>query len=229
MSPSIRAGAAVLCASLVLACSGAAAQSEGLLRAAVDRHQSVSLHNWRFDRVRFVEGMELRERCIGIDYRKAECRLRLVDGAPPDEKALERYAKKVEQPVAQNLPNVDVAKYIDYDTLAGDGTEHAVALYAFDRKPDPDDENIALSEQKGQARVHREEGFVEQLTMQSSKVFKPATGVKINNLALTMDFVEVDEAVFVEQVKVNVKGRAFGLKKLDEEEVFRFENFVAPY
>ena len=44
-----------------------------------------------------------------------------------------------------------------------------------------------------------------------------------------MDFIEVDDTVFVERVAANVKGRAFGLKKIDEEEVFRFENFVAPY
>ncbi len=214
---------------LLIIAAGASAQSPGLLEAAVDRHQSVSLHNWRFDRVREVDGLEVRERCVGIDFKKAECRLRLVGGEPPDEKAQKRYADNVQQPVEGNLPNIDLTEYIDFASVRGTDQDSATARYAFDSPPGDEDDAMADAKPSGKATVDREEGYVTQFGIHNSGPFKPATGVKIKTFKLDFNFIEVDDVVFATRVSMQVKGRAFGLKKIEQTETFRFENFVAPY
>ena len=213
----------------VLICAPSLAQSTGLLDAAVERHQSVSLHNWRFDRVRTVEGLEVRERCVGIDYRKAECRLRFVDGQPPDEKALKRYQKNVPQPVENNLPNVDPGKYINPDTAEGNGESEGVARYRFEAASESGDEQFADGQHRGEVRVDRDAGYVRSLRMANSVPFKVATGVRIKRFEIRFDFVEIDDAVMAARVEMQAQGRAFGLKKIEQKETFVFENFVAPY
>ena len=205
------------------------AQSIGLLSAAVERHQSVSLHNWRFDRVRTVDGREVRERCIGIDYRKAECRLRFVDGEPPDKKALKRYEENIAQPVEDNLPNVDPGKYIKPGSAEGEGEADGVARYRFDGAVEAGDEQFAEGKHGGQVRVDREAGYVMSLRMANSVPFSAATGVRIKRFEIRFDFVEIDDAVMAARVEMQAQGRAFGLKKIEQKETFVFENFVAPY
>ncbi|MFK7886407.1 MAG: hypothetical protein AB8G16_06020 [Gammaproteobacteria bacterium] len=205
-----------------------AAQSTGLAIAAIDDHKGVSLHNWRFDRLRDVGKKKIRERCKGVDFRKAECRLLEVDGAPPDEKALERYAKSTSQPVEDNLPNIDPGEFVNSATLNVTERGDVFQSFSFDGAADSDDEYEEMGRQKGVMQVHLDDGHIQSLRLKNSTVFKPATGIKIKKLEISIDFVRVDEAVFASSVSMVAEGKAFGLKSIGENQHFEFKNFTPP-
>jgi len=204
------------------------AQSVGLAETAIDDHKSVSLHNWRFDRLRDVGEKRIRERCKGVSFRQAECRLLEVDGEPPDEKALERYAKSTPQPVEENLPNLDPGQFVNTVTLSLGERDGAFQSFTFDGAADTTDEYEKMGRQRGTLLVHREDGHIHSLRLRNSEAFKPAFGVKIKNMEIDIDFVRVGEEVFASSVSMLVEGKMGGLKSFDELERFEFRNFTPP-
>lgn len=204
------------------------AQSNGLAMAAIDDHKGVSLHNWRFDRVREVDEQKIRERCKGIDFRKAECRLLEVDGEAPDEKALERYAKSTPQPVEDSLPNIDPENFVNLATLTTGEREGDLQTFEFDGAADTPEEYEEMGRQRGTMRVHRDDGHIQSLNLRNSNAFKPATGVKIKKMSIDISFVRIGEAVFADAVSMQAEGKAFGLKKIGQNQRVEFQNFTPP-
>lgn len=204
------------------------AQSVAVAINAMDNHKSVSLHNWRFDRLRVVGEKKIRERCKGVSLRAAECRLLEVDGAPPDEKALARYEKSTPQPVEGNLPNLDPGQFVSLGSLTMIERDGAFQLFAFDGAADSSDEYEKMGRQKGVMRVHRDDGYIHTLRLRNETPFKPALGVKINRMTIDIDFVRVGEDVFASDVSMLVEGKLGGLKSFDQNEQFEFRNFTPP-
>lgn len=213
---------------LVVACGPAAAQSVGLAQTAMDDHKSVSLHNWRFDRLRDVGELRIKERCKGISFRQAECRLLEVDGAPPDDKALKRYEKSTPQPVEENLPNIDPEQFVNSATLALAERDGAYQSFTFDGAADSPDEYEEMGRQKGTLLVHREEGHIHRLSVRNSETFKPAFGIKIKKMAIDIEFVRVGEDVFASSVSMIAEGKAGGIKSIGQNQKFEFRNFTPP-
>lgn len=204
------------------------AQSVALAASAIERHNSVSLHNWRFDRVKSENGKTQRERCIGVDFHKANCRLMSIDGQEPSEEQLAAYAEEFDQPVENNLPNIDLTQFFDAKSVIADGGEDGVARYSFEPVGETPEDQAFMSRQRGSLEVDREEGYVAALRIDSNGAFKPATGVKIKSFAMHIDFAEIDDTVFASSVRVSIRGRAFMVKKIEQDEVVRFENFTPP-
>lgn len=209
-------------------CSAATAQSVGLARTAMDDHKSVSLHNWRFDRLRDVGELRIRERCKGISFRKAECRLLEVDGSPPDEKALKRYEKSTPQPVEDNLPNIDPEQFVNSATLALAEVDGVYQSFTFEGAADSPDEYEEMGRQTGNLLVHRDDGHIHRLRLHNTEPFKPAFGIKIKKMAIEIEFVRVGEEVFASSVSMVAEGKAGGIKTIRENQQFEFKNFTPP-
>ncbi len=206
----------------------ATAQSVGLARSAIDLHNGVSLHNWRFDRLRKVDDHDIRERCVGVDFHKAECRLMSVDDARPDDEALESYAKNTPQPVEENLPNLDPTDFIDAQTLALTTAAGESVGFSFNGSADTPEDYEKEGKLKGSMTVDRENGHIETLLLKNSETFKPAMGIKISTLNIDVEFIRVAEDVFARSVRMQIKGKAFGLKKLSQDQIISFDNFTPP-
>jgi len=204
------------------------AQTIGLAKSAIDHHNGVSLHNWRFDRISTVDGKQWRERCVGIDFHKAECRLLNVDDEPADAKAQKKYAKEMPQPVEDNLPNLDPTDFINMATLALTQKDVDAVGFTFDASADSPEDYDKEGRMRGSMLVDREGGYIRSLNMANSETFKPVTGVKIKQVNVDVQFLSIQEQVFAKRVAMSMKGRAFGLKKLDENKVVAFENFTPP-
>ena len=215
-----------VCATLIA--GGAYAQSVGLARAAIDRHNGVSLHKWRFDRLRQVGRTRIRERCIGVDFHKADCRLMTVDDAAPDDKALERYAKATPQPVTDNLPNLDPLDFVDAQSLSLDAKDGNDVRFTFKGAAATPEDYVREGSVTGELIVEREDGYIQTLSIRNREAFRPALGVNIAQFRVDVEFVTIDEQVFARRVEMQVQGRAFGLKKIAQHERFEFENFTPP-
>lgn len=206
----------------------ASAQSVGLAQSAIELHNSVSLHNWRFDRLRVVDDHDIRERCVGVDFHKAECRLMSVDDAPPDEEALEIYAKNTTQPVEDNLPNLDPGDFIDVQTLTLTTSVGDSVGFSFNGSADAPEDYDKEGKPIGSMTVNRENGHIEGLLLHNSETFKPATGIKISRFNVDVEFIRVAEDVFARSVRMQVQGKAFGLKKITQDQTISFDNFTPP-
>lgn len=224
----LRALTAITGVSLMLGTLGAHAQTVGLATAAIEHHNGVSLHKWRFDRLSVVDDEQWRERCKGVDFHKAECRLLSVDDQPADAVAQENYREKYAQPIEDNLPNLDPRDFVDVTTLALDDAQDDVVRFRFNGAADTPEEYMKEGRLKGTLAVDREDGYIRSLKLSNSEAFKPATGVKIKQLDINVQFVRIEEQVFAERVSMRMQGRAFGLKKLEQDQVVRFENFTPP-
>ena len=71
-------------------------------------------------------------------------------------------------------------------------------------------------------------GVTAETALALAKAFKPALGVRVAEFRVAAEFVTVGEAVFAHRVEMFVRGRAFGLKKITQDERYEFENFTPP-
>ncbi|MEM6638613.1 MAG: hypothetical protein AAF610_01785 [Pseudomonadota bacterium] len=177
------------------------AQSLGLLKSAFERSTSMSLHNWRFDRVRVLDGRKTQERCKGISYRAAQCRLRFIDGMPPSAAELAHYEQAVAQPVTVDLPNPDLLTLVNPNSARPAGQDAANARYVF------------AVPKAGVISVDREEGFVTSIVVEQASDDNERAP-----LTIEWRFLEIDDAV----VLTERYDRKAGAR-------LTFSGFVPPY
>ncbi len=197
------------------------------LRAAFDAMPKVQLEQWRFTETQ-NNGEETRVRSHD-PRRNPAWVLESVNGSAPDEKALEEHAERLQRE-AENDEGRPGSN--DFNGLAEPGSWKLLsetaskAEYQFTPSPDDQEDTEFIKHIIGTLTLNRDTGTVDHFVLKSIKPFRAKLVAKIKSFRTRIDMQRIADGVFFPAlVSTQIRGRAFGLKKIDADVEVRFSDF----
>ncbi len=216
---------AAACAALLLPLLAWALPEE--LDAAFSGMPEVDTAHWVF-----TEIVDDGERIVEQRHDPREAgvwRLLSVDGRAPNAEELDEFSERIEKRLQRDGDEPgdnDFRKLADDDSwqlvAAGDGLAH----YTFQPRAGDDDLGRFARHLTGELTLDRTSGTVRSFAIRSRKPFRVrlVASIQLIETVITMQAIGHD-AYFPDTIETTVRGKAFGLKRIDEAVTIRYRDF----
>ena len=144
---------------------------------------------------------------------------------PPEPSELEKYRQQqMQRNGAGSAPNVK--EQMDYDTAELIAEDEAFSTWVFDLKASETDDSSA-EHMAVRLRFHKPSQTITQVQLHSTEPFSPVLGVKIQSAQTTIDYSlpDHDRPSLLQNIAVQVRGRAFFFKSLDSDLVVKYSDY----
>lgn len=225
---------------LSLPASGVVAGDE-LVEQALKNMESERSDEWAFTETTLTEGKTIVKSYDPQRAEGARWKLVSVDGRAPkaDElKRIERQNRRDEDRGREREGDDSVEEETELHAMISPGSlsliseDETHAVYRFKPGGDGDREKKMLEYVDGKLEVQKAGPTVSSIELESRGPFSPAFGVKIEQFMTHMTFAPLEQGgpAFPKTVRVKVQGRAFMVKKLDEDARVTYSDWkrVAP-
>ncbi len=151
-----------------------------------------------------------------------------IDGREPDSDDLEDYDENREERAERTFPTS-----MEFDDLAASDSykllreSESVMEYEFAPAPESEEDEKIMDALVGRLTLDTGRQSVVSVEVSNVKPFSPAMGVKVktmNQKVVYRHLVE-HELYVIDEVTIEVAGRAFGLKKIAQDASVKFDNF----
>ena len=155
---------------------------------------------------------------------EGQWRLVSVNGASPSADALADYAGDIEAGRRRDEPVFDLAPFVHQGAVAVESADPSA--FAFSFKPS-DMPNLDPDKVRGTLFVAKDDLRALRMTVELLGPVSPAPGVKVKAMNQEMTFATdpVTGALLLQSIAVDAKGRAFFVKKIEQEERIALSDF----
>jgi len=207
------------------------AAANPLAIAALDRLESVDNDAWSYTMTsRSKEGVTI-ERHDAAAPAGARWTLLQKDGRAPTEKELLEYRdEKAERDAEREQQKQDDEQEVDRSSIRLVSEDDRVATFQFRVNSSGRMEKAFTKHILGTLVVNKNDSWAERFELRSTKPIRPIPGVSIREFKVVMTFwrdAQSGEVLF-ETMESRIRGRAFGLKSLDDDHHVRFTDFRRP-
>lgn len=225
----MRICAAMVCALLLATGTSARASTQspeeivGHALAQVDWNPGRS---WAYTRTGFEDETLMVSR---FDPSRAEGQrwtLLAVDNRPPTIEEIEAFLdeKRDEQAIPDD--DGDLSRMIEFESLSLSQEDEDRWLFSFE--PILDGDNASFAERmQGELSISKSNGALQYVDVRNTESIRPFIGVKIKTLHMRFDFAPASNngPQVLSEVTAVVRGGAYLLVSIDEEELTRFSDF----
>jgi hypothetical protein len=216
---------------LLVALHPSRAASHPLANAALDRLQSVDNDTWSYTMTtRSKDGVTIEQHDAAAP---AGERWTLVqkDGRAPTRKELAEYQKeKAERAARREKRESDDDEQVDRSSIKFVSQDDRVATFQFRVRSTGRIESAFTRHILGTLVVNKIGSWAERFELASTQPIRPFPGFNVSEFRLTMSFWRDTQSgeVLFETMESRVRGRALGLKSLDDDRQVRFTDFRRP-
>lgn len=230
MRQALRIYGYVLALLMLTAASSVQSDPAPELQRAFAAMPKVNLAEWRFRETRRdQDGVEVRTYDPSL---KEPWQLISVDGQAPDDDAIARHRERLieERKRDSGQPGEnDFNGLAEPDSWALVRSETNAAVYEFQPAPGPDDDEDdakMMAKLSGELTLDRASGFVRSFRIYNDAPFRAKLVAKIDEVETLIQMSQIAPDVhFATRVTTRIKGRAFGLKKLDSASSTEYDQF----
>lgn len=222
---------------LALLAPFASAQLPPLAEKALATMDNIELDEWSYVITTLREGRKTVERHDATRPENTRWQLLVKDDQSPTADELAEYtAAKNGQREARKRHGdkddgkIEIAELIDPGSVTLLSEDDTRATYNFRMKADDDEGREFAENVRGTLVVNKAIPYVERIEMQSTDEIRPVIGVKIAEFHMSMKFGHDPSsgAVLPGRITTRIKGRAFMIKKIDEDVSVVFSDYERP-
>lgn len=212
------------------------AEAPSLVERAIENMERTDIEDWSYVVTTSRGGRKTIERHDASKPEDARWQLLLKNGEPPTADELNEYlgakrdqADRRKRRGPEKGEN-EISGMVDTSSLELLAEDDLRATYSFRMKIDDEEDREFADHVEGTLVIDKALPHVERLEMRSIGEIKPATGVKISEFHVLMRF-DHDVAtgsILPLTIETTVKGRAFLVKKLDEDIAVSFTEYRKP-
>ncbi|KGJ93654.1 hypothetical protein ND2E_2147 [Colwellia psychrerythraea] len=155
--------------------------------------------------------------------------LKQLNGELPTEKQIKQFAEKkqIQHSTQNGVRNsrLKLRKLINQNSLSLVSTGEKYFVLAFDVSID----NLgkeAIGKLQGELTYHKEQQFIEKISIWNNAEFSPMFTANITELAITFSFLEINGAVLIKQNEMKMKGSFAYFTEINETSLDQFSNYV---
>jgi len=211
-----------------------AADSE-LVEQALQNMESERSLEWAFTETTLTEDKTIVKRFDPQRPSGERWKLLTVNGREPTADEMKRIERRNRRDEEQQSERADddseesaVSAMIEPGSLSLIEENDSHAIYKFTPGAESEREKKMLAHVDGHLEVDKAGPTVSSIKLESREPFSPAFGVKINEFMTHMTFAPLEEGgpALLQTVATRVEGRAFMVKKLDEDVKVAYSDWV---
>ena len=216
---------------LLLVSASLVAAPHPLAVQALDRMDSIDNEGWSYTvTTRSKEGTKI-ERYDASKPEGARWTLVQKEGRAPKASELRKYQKeKADQAKRRKEDKSDDDQDVDRSTIRLISEDGESATFSFRLRSEGRLAAGFTDHISGTLLVSKAGGWPRSFELSSAGSFRPIPGVKVDEFRLAMNFRRDPQSgdILFNSIESRVRGRAFGVKSLDDDVVVSFSDFVRP-
>lgn len=216
---------------LLLVSASLEAEPHPLAVQALDRMDSIDNKGWSYTvTTRSKEGTKI-ERHDASKPEGGRWTLVQKEGGAPTASELRKYQKeKADQAKRRNDKPSDDDQDVDRSTIRLISEDDDSATFSFRLRSEGKLAAGFTDHISGTLVVSKAGGWPRRFDLTSAGSFRPIPGVKVDEFRVAMSFRRDPQSgdILFSTIESRVRGRAFGLKSLDDDVLVTFSDFVRP-
>lgn len=207
------------------------AASHPLAIAALDRLASVDNDAWSYTMTtRSKEGVTIEQHDAAAPTGERWTLLQKDGRAPTQKELLEHRKEKAERDAERTNGERDDEEDVDRSSIRLVSEDDRAATFHFRVRSSGRMEAAFTKHILGTLVVNKSGSWAERFELESTQTIRPIPGVNIREFTLVMTFWREAQSgeVLLETMESRTRGRAFGIKSLDDDRHVRFTDFRRP-
>ena len=217
-------------ASLAFA-SAARAEPPALAIQALEAIDDTGEDGWSFTRTTTQKGVVRVERHDASKAEGARWKLVSLNGRTPTQREMREYAReKAERLERRKANQSDDEQEVDESSIRLVSEDRERAVFAFRTRGEGMLGAAVTEHIGGTLVVVKDGGWPERFELAASETIRPIPGIRVDSFRIVMTF-QRDRAsgdLLPLSIESRVRGRAFGLKSLDDDAVVRYTDYARP-